>query len=168
MNNIVQEAVVMYYTPTEQMNNALNTAMKAKAKYDKENQSRHDFLSSVMGKSLYKKCINNGALNTFAPIPFSALKYTADDFLKLQTSNKLENNLGLSKLYQYIETAYPKNMFRVYDNEIRCDIVFNSVDAVIDFFQILLNGINKSYKVKLTAQDINWKPICKKINEYLS
>lgn len=169
MNNIVKNAIIMYYTPTEQMNNALTTANKEQQRYNKEYTNRQEFLKNIMGKSLYKKCCNNGALNTFAPIPFSALKCNCEDFCKLESVNNLINDKDcLNKLYSYIAISYPKNTFKVYDNILRTDLVFNTLDSIIDFFYILLKGINKSYKVKLTENDINWRPICKKFNEYLS
>lgn len=169
MNEIVKNTIIAYYTPSEQMNNVLNNAKKIQAKYDKANVGRHEFLMNAMGKSLYKKCMNNGALDTFAPIPFSALGFTAEDFIKFQTVNNFVDPIGLSKLYQYIEIAYPKNMFKVYDNgDIRCDIVFKTIDDIIDFFEIILKCTNKANKTKMQVQDLNWRPICKKFNIYLS
>lgn len=46
---------------------------------------------------------------------------------------------------------------------LKTDIVFRTIDEVIDFFMAILTCYVKTYK----TEEINWKPIVRKFRAYL-
>lgn len=107
-------------------------------------------------------------VGTFAPIPLSGLGLTVEDFMKFMKKNGLsEYREDLMNMLKLISEKYIRRQFMIVNDEVFTDIVFNSTDDMIDFFDIFLKSLNKAYKAKLTADSINWKPITDKLKKFL-
>lgn len=153
-----------YSSSTEQMNQILKNAKSLQMIEEKTRLVRIEFIQSVLGKNTYKKFDNSGL---FAPVPLVALKLTFKDFADLNTDfdipvEKVEKMISYlhDKFYRYKDLSYSEN----HDAPIRTDIVFKTIDEIINFFYNLLSAFSKTYK----TEEINWKPVVKKFRAYLN
>ena len=155
-----------YNDSTEQMNSILKSSNKSMKKYQEEYEERKNMICSILGKATYNKFNNNGI---FAPVPLSALHLTLEDFAKLQVGfnySKFPMNNAIT-LVGYISKNYYRNTFKIIDNGytniINTDIVFKTLDEIIDFFMIVEKLFIKVYKTR----KMNWTAIVRKFRNYL-
>lgn len=152
-----------YFNSTEQMNTVLKNQQKLQKKIDKNFDSRQQFIKSILGKITYNKYVNNGI---FAPIPLSALHLTYTDFLSLY-SIKNNNEELMNKFLSEIKKSYTRNDFKMVNNGItdvlQTNIVFKTLDDIIDFLMLIEKTFKKIYKI----DKINWNQIAKKFRNYL-
>lgn len=153
-----------YSNSTEQMNKILKDAKKLQALIDKNREVRVEFLQNVLGKTTYKKYDKAGL---FAPVPLNAIKLNFRDFADLNPefntpAEKTERLIQYlrEKYYRYKDLYYSENA----DTPIRTDIVFDTIDSMIDFFYNVLSAYCKVFR----SEDINWKPFVKKFRSYLN
>lgn len=167
LNAYIKQLVENYFSSNEQMLNSLKAAEKDKAKYDKENDNRHLFLISTIGKPLYNKFLNNGAFGTFAPIYWSSLKIDIKDIKDFLSKNMIPcSDENLEKLCKEINVIFPKTTFNIRGEEFCSNYVMNKMDDVIDLFLGILKAFNKIAKHKYNTTEINWTPFCKKVRIY--
>jgi hypothetical protein len=169
MNNKMQYLIEDYYTNTEQLKNLMKDSEKAQRKYAKENDARHAFLISAMGKQLYNKLINHGAQGTFAPIPVSAFKFTLDDFNKFRVANGYDSREDkLMKVIEWLARFYFGRDFKIVNNELYTDIAFIDIDEFIDFYMAIYKAFSAVYRVKYPKEELLYDVFNKKIRKYLS
>lgn len=160
-----------YLDAYDQMNIAIDNQKKLSKKNEKIYGSRQQFLSNILGKVTYNKVINKG---TFAPIPVSALHLVYRDFYYLNKQNNMvktlpeDNTEKTFKLISELSKIYYRNEFKFLDTGstyiLQTNLVFKTVDDVIDFFENLQNVYKKVYK----SIEINWLNFVKKFRNYLS
>ena len=152
-----------YFNSTEQMNTVLKNQQKLQKKIDKNFDSRQQFIKSILGKITYNKYVNNGI---FAPIPLSALHLTYTDFLSLYSIKNNDEEL-MNKFLSEIKKSYTRNDFKMVNNGItdvlQTNIVFKTLDDIIDFLMLIEKTFKKIYKI----DKINWNQIAKKFRNYL-
>ena len=155
-----------YYSNTDQLNMLLKNYEKQQKKADKKQPEKQALLISILGKYTYNKYVNNGI---FAPIPLSALHLTVNDFLKIYNSKTKKYDIELTKLLiEEINKLYPRNDFNIIEisqntYNIQTNIIFRSLDDIIQFFLNIIKAVKKIYK----SDDINWTMITKKFRNYL-
>ena len=162
MNKYIYALVESYYDSTEQMNRILKDAKSLAKAEEKARESRINFIKEILGKTTYRKFDNDGL---FAPVPLNALNLTKKDFDNLLLDYSGEKTFDLIKR---IQIKYYRNDFSVKDigNDnilIKTDIVFKTIDNIVDFFYCVLSCFKKTYH----TEEINWKPIVKKFRDYL-
>ena len=174
MNKNIKLLVEDYFSGTEQMNMSIKNQAKAQRKADKAYEERQQFLISVLGKATYNKYARK---ENFAPIPMSALHITFTDLYYLFMENNvkmrpMDNADGIErvkKLIAFLNKVYVRNEFKLLDNgvdyNVYTNLVFKSLDDIIDFLQTLQKGVLKI--TKLNNPQIIWKPIIKKFRDYL-
>lgn len=162
-NKYIHALVESYIDSTEQMNKTLKAAHRLQKMQDEAREARDQFINDVLGKSTYKKYQNDGV---FAPVPLNALGLSRRDFEDLNLV--LDSEDKTDKLIERLSVKYYRNDFMLRDNGtghdvLKTDIVFRTIDEVIDFFMTILVCYTKTYK----TEEINWKPIVKKFRAYL-
>lgn len=174
MNKNIKLLVEDYFSGTEQMNMSIKNQAKAQRKADKAYEGRQQFLITVLGKATYNKYARK---ENFAPIPMSALhiKFTDLYYLFMENNVKMrpmDNADGIErvkKLIAFLNKVYSRNEFKLLDNgvdyNVHTNLVFKSLDDIIDFFQVLQKGVLKITKVN--NPQISWKTIIKKFRDYL-
>lgn len=154
-----------YINNTEQMNMQLKNYEKQQKKDDKAYPQKKELLISILGRNTYNKYTNG----IFAPIPLSALHLTVNDFLKIYNSKTKKYDIELTLLLiQEIKKLYSRNDFNVVEigqNQqiIQTNIVFKSLNDIIQFFLNIKTAVKKIYK----SEDINWEALTKKFRNYL-
>lgn len=172
MNKNIKLLVEEYFNSTDQMNNTINQYNKDLNKLSKKSEERYSFITSVLGKQTYNKYSNKGV---FAPLPLSALHLTFNDFYYLNNNiNKRLKTLDdmyeekTIKLITSLSNMYPGKDLRLTNTGITrilmTNIVFKTIDDVIDF----LINIKKAYKKIYKDDNINWKNITIKFRKYLN
>lgn len=153
-----------YYNSTDQMNQILKDAKKLQAAAERNRELRLEFIQSVLGKSTYKKYDKSGL---FAPVPLNALKLNFRDFADLNPAfdapaEKVEKMINYlhNKFYTHKDLYYSENP----DTPIRTDIVFDTIDSMINFFYNVLSAYSRTFR----TEEINWKPLVKKFRAYLN
>lgn len=155
-----------YIDSTEQMNMQLKNLEKQQKKDDKAYPAKKELLISILGRNTYNKYANK---NTFAPIPLSAFHLTTNDFLKIYNSKTRKYDMELTlQLIDEIKKLYPRNDFNVVqvsenNKMIQTNIVFKSLNDIIQFFMNIKTAVKKIYK----SEDINWTAITMKFRNYL-
>lgn len=162
MNKYIQQLVEAYYDSTEQMNRILKDAAALRKAEEKAKENRLEFIMGVLGKQTYNKFANKGL---FAPVPLSAMKLLKKDFVALSPTQDLAR---IDKVIDRVAQKYYRNEFLFMDNGageyvLKTDIVFKTLDEVIDFFTIILVEYKKTFR----SEEINWAPIVKKFRAYL-
>ena len=171
MNKNIRLLVEEYFNSTEQMNNLLKQNQKELNKFNKNNDSRQEFIKAVLGKQTYNKYTNKG---TFAPLPLSGLHFIFDDFYYLNNDLKKSKTLDpvyekkteklISLLNKYYDGKEFKFVYSGVNNILSTNIVFRTIDEVIDF----LTNIKKAYKQVYKSENINWTYITKKFRKYIN
>lgn len=159
-NKYIQYIVESYFDSTEQMNNVLKDANQLMKQTEKMKEVRVQFIQSIIGKTTYRKMDNEGL---FAPVPLNGLKLTGKDFDDMYPDFSGEKT---EKFVEKIAAKYPNLDFILKDDkkmQIKTDIVFRTIDEIIDFFYNVLAAFKKTYR----SEEINWKPLVKKFREYL-
>lgn len=160
MNIYIQKLVESYFDSTEQMNTVLKNARKLMQKDEELKATRIEFIQTILGKSTFKKMENDGL---FAPIPLSAIKLTGKDFDDLYPEY---DNEKTEKLIEILAKNYGQCDFNLRDEkdmQIKTNVVFRTIDDIINFFYNILAAYKKVYR----SEEINWKPIIKKLKNYL-
>ena len=101
-------------------------------------------------------------------MPLNAIKLTFQDFIDLTTSFDVPND-KVVKMINYLHVKYYKYSEFAYDVEytdspIRTNIVFKTIDDIINFFYYVLRSFNRVFH----TEEINWKPFVKKFRSYLN
>lgn len=162
INKYIYGIVESYYDSTEQMNKILKDANALQKAEAMAKEKRIEFIISVLGKKTYNKYNNDG---TFAPVPLSAIRLIKKDFNKLSPE---EDVVKIDKVIERLRLKYYRNEFSFVDNgygeySLKTDIVFKTIDEVIDFFYNILVAYKKVFKTEI----INWKDIVKKFRMYI-
>jgi len=162
MNKYIQQLVEAYYDSTEQMNRILKDAAALRKAEEKAKENRIEFIVGVLGKQTYNKFANKGL---FAPVPLSAMKLLKKDFVALSPAQDLAK---IDRVLERIAQKYYRNEFSFVDNgmgeyELKTDIVFKTLDEIINFFLTILSEYKKTFR----SEEINWSPIVKKFRAYL-
>jgi hypothetical protein len=144
------------------MNKILKDANMLRKAEEKAKETRLEFIISVLGKKTYNRYFNNG---TFAPVPLSAIRLLKKDFISLSPQ---EDVVRMDKVLDRMALEYYRNEFEFLDNgygeyELKTDIVFKTIDEVIDFFYYILVIYKKVFK----TEEINWSKIVKKFRMYI-
>jgi hypothetical protein len=144
------------------MNKILKDANMLRKAEEKAKETRLEFIISVLGKKTYNRYFNNG---TFAPVPLSAIRLLKKDFISLSPQ---EDVVRMDKVLERIALEYYRNEFEFLDNgygeyELKTDIVFKTIDEVIDFFYYILVIYKKVFK----TEEINWSKIVRKFRMYI-
>ena len=163
MIKAIKYIVEDYFNNTDQMNNVLKTYDKQQKKYNKNFEERKQYLMQILGKITYNKYANN---NIFAPIPLSALRFTQSDFIKLRNVKEFNPEKD-EKFINEFKKLYPRNEFKFIDNGsvqvLQTNIIFKSLDDIVDFFK----NIEKTYKKVYKDEFLNLTGIIKKFRNYL-
>lgn len=162
MNKYIYALVESYTDSTEQLNTLIKNTEALRRAEEKSQEARIEFINKVLGKQTFNKYANKG---TFAPVPLSAIKLIKKDFLDLNPSKDL---IKTDKMLERITVKYYRNDFTFIDNGygeygLKTDIVFKTIDEIIDFFYEIL----KAYKKVYHTEEIDWNPIVKKFRKYL-
>lgn len=151
MSKLVKQLIEQYISSTEQMDEVMKKIASSTKKYEKNKDSRNQFISNVLGNVVYNKLIKNGSMGTFAPIPLSALRLSMLDFQKICSINKKNiTNDDISTIANLVNASYKRNLFVFRGEQLETDIVLQTMDSVIDFFNILIRAF-----LKITKTPIN-------------
>lgn len=162
MNRNIRILVENFYIDdTEQQNATMKTMQKNSKKYEKCYGERRQFIESILGKATVKKFDNNG---TFAPTPLSGCNLVKSDFTKMLGT---EDDKVFDKFVKKLTSEYPNKQFRFQDTgvneKLQTDIVFVTMDGIIDFFYNLQNAARTATRTEISM----WKPIISKFRNYL-
>lgn len=160
MNIYIKQLVESYFDSTEQMNSVLKDAMALMAKEEKLKDARTEFIQKVLGKTTYKRFENNGL---FAPVPLNAIQLTRKDFDDLYAELSGEKTDKLFDILAKNYGNYDMVLREDSDMQIKTNLVFKTIDDIINFFYNVLAAYKRVYR----SEDINWKPIVRKFREYL-
>lgn len=178
MNRDIRLLVEEYINSTEQMNNSIKSYNKSFNRLNRQYDERFTFICDILGKKTYNKYMNKGV---FAPVPLSAINLSFKDFymlnpnvIKNQHNESEENELfkltgdNTHKLIKLLSNEYSGKELKLindgYNLVLHTNIVFRTMDEVIDFLLKIKNIYKKLYK----SDDINWKFIQTKFRKYLS
>ena len=162
-NKYIYALVEAYNDSTDQMNKTLKDAKKFQKAAEEAKEARKKFICEILGVQTYNKMVNN---DKFAPISLNALKIDRKDFDNMSPSFDVEKT---DKFVEKLQVKYYRNDFALKDdgfgNQIlKTDVVFRTMNDIIDFFYALLACYVKTYR----TEDIVWKPIVKKFRAYLN
>jgi len=162
INKYIYGVCESYQDSTYQMNKILKDANMLRKAEEKAKETRLEFIISVLGKQTYNRYFNKG---TFAPVPLSAIRLLKKDFISLSPQ---EDVVRMDKVLDRMALEYYRNEFEFLDNgygeyELKTDIVFKTIDEVIDFFYYILVIYKKVFK----TEEINWSKIVKKFRMYI-
>lgn len=157
-----------YYIDSNiQMKKEMRRANSAIKKANEASPARKQFLIDVLGKMTYNKFENKGV---FSPIYLRDIKLTLQDFAALNTRYK-GTDIDLEDAERLIDKLslkeYSRNTFTIlydgYEDKLKTDVVFHTIDDLIDFFE----NIYKYFTVIYKKKEINWNKLSKKFREYL-
>ena len=171
MSHIVKLLVEEYLSSSQQYEETMKNVNASQKKYDKEKEIRNQFIISLLGKPMYNKLVKHSSMGTFAPIMLSAIKLNAEDFQKVFALNKKDNPMeNVQAVAECMRKAYARNDFRFYDDgTLLTDIVFSSMDNIIDFFNSIIRCFMKVSKVPVKQMNtFNVKPVIMKFKQYLN
>lgn len=161
-----------YMGSTDQMNASIKNQSKESKKADKNYEVRQQFLISILGKATYNKYVNKG---TFAPVPLSALHLKLDDFFTMLPENagiKIKSIeeadlTNTDKVISELRKIYARNEIKFINcgtaYVLHTNIVFKTLDDIIDFFFNIMKAVKKVTK----SDKIVWKYLIKKFRDYL-
>lgn len=169
MSKLVKQLIEQYISSTEQMDEVMKKIASSTKKYEKEKDSRNQFILNVLGKVVYNKLVKNGSMGTFAPIPLSALRLNMSDFQKICSINKKNlTNDDISTIANLVNASYKRNLFVFRGEQLETDIVLQTMDSVIDFFNTLIRSFLKITKTPIKdITNFDVKPIVQKLKKYL-
>ena len=103
-------------------------------------------------------------------IMFNDLYYLfMENNVKMRPMDNADGIERVKKLIAFLNKVYVRNEFKLLDNgvdyNVYTNLVFKSLDDIIDFLQTLQKGVLKI--TKLNNPQIIWKPIIKKFRDYL-
>lgn len=160
MNPYIKYIIESYFSSTEQMNAVLKDAKELMKQNEKMKDVRTEFIQGILGKTTFRRFDNEGL---FAPVPLNGIKLTGRDMSNIYPEMDDEKT---DKFIEKIAAKYPNCDFILRDNmdeQIKTDIVFKTIDDIIDFFYAVYSAYKKTYR----RDDLNWKPVVKKFREYL-
>ena len=160
MNIYIKQLVESYFDSTSQMNSVIKDAIALMDKEEKLKETRTEFIQNILGKSTYKKFENDGL---FAPVPLNGIKLTRKDFDDLYSELNGEKTEKMIAIIASKYGNYDLVLREEPDMQIKTNIVFKTIDDIINFFYNILTAFKRIYR----TEDINWKPIVRKFREYL-
>lgn len=165
----IKYIVEAYIDSIEQMQNTLKQDSQYTKKRTAKSEKNQNITLAIFGPRLFKAYMMHGNMDTFAPVPLSAIHLAQSDIEAIY-SRFIADDETLAKftdkVFIYIKKEYTRQQFVINGEMVHTDIVFRTFDELCDFIATINNAVNKAIK-NLPENCINWKPFVTKFRNYL-